>query len=43
MSTAIAHITPLEAPIVWLAFATGLSLGALAVFLLMHKRATKRG
>jgi len=36
-----AHITPLEAPIVWFAFAAGIALGALGTFLLMQ-RATRR-
>lgn len=35
------HITPLETPIVWLAFAAGIALGACATFVLMQ-RAAKR-
>ena len=37
-----AHITPLEAPIVWFAFAAGLALGAFATWYLMTKRAANR-
>jgi hypothetical protein len=37
----IAHITPLEAPIVWFAFAVGLALGALATWLLLSKRTAR--
>lgn len=33
-----AHITPLEAPIVWVAFAAGIAVGAFATWLLLHKR-----
>jgi hypothetical protein len=36
-----AHITPLEAPIVWLAFAAGIAVGALATWFLLHKRAVR--
>ena len=36
-----AHLTPLEAPIVLLAFAAGIALGAAATFFLMQ-RAAKR-
>lgn len=38
-----AHITPLEAPIVWFAFAAGIAVGAFATFLLLHRRAAQRG
>jgi hypothetical protein len=38
-----AHITPLEAPIVWLAFAVGIATGALATYFLLHRRAANRG
>ena len=37
-----AHITPLEAPIVWLAFAAGVALGAFGMYLLTQ-RSTKQG
>lgn len=37
-----AHITPLEAPIVWLAFAAGIAVGAFATWYLLAKRATDR-
>jgi hypothetical protein len=37
----LAHITPLEAPIVWFAFAAGAALGAFATWFVMHKRSTK--
>jgi Na+-driven multidrug efflux pump len=36
-----AHITPLEAPIVWLAFALGLALGAVATWFVMQKRTAR--
>lgn len=36
-----AHITHLEAPIVWLAFALGLALGAVATWFVMHKRTAR--
>ncbi|MFT4514190.1 MAG: Na+-driven multidrug efflux pump [Planctomycetota bacterium] len=36
-----AHITPLEAPIVWFAFAAGIALGAAACYFWMQ-RALKR-
>ena len=37
----IAHITPLEAPIVWFAFVAGIAVGAFATWILMQ-RATRR-
>jgi len=37
----IAHITPLEAPIVWLAFAAGITVGALVTWYVMQKRAAR--
>lgn len=43
MLTMIAHITPLEAPIVWLAFAAGIAVGAFATWFLLHRRAAQRG
>lgn len=36
-----AHITPLEAPIVWFAFVAGALLGALATWFVMHRRAQR--
>lgn len=39
----VAHLTPLEAPIVWLAFAAGIAVGAFATWFLLHKRAAWRG
>lgn len=42
MLVMFAHITPLEAPIVWLAFAVGIATGALATYLLLHRRAARR-
>jgi hypothetical protein len=36
------HLTPLEAPIVWLAFAAGIALGALATYAVMAKRMAHR-
>jgi hypothetical protein len=41
MFALLAHLTPLEAPIVWLAFVAGIAVGAAAMFLL-HRRAAKR-
>lgn len=32
------HLTPLEAPIVWIAFAAGVAMGAVGTFLLMARR-----
>jgi hypothetical protein len=42
MRSMFAHITALEAPIVWLAFAAGIAVGAFAAFLLLHRRAADR-
>jgi hypothetical protein len=42
MTRMFAHLTALEAPIVWLAFAAGLCTGALATFVLLHRRAARR-
>jgi hypothetical protein len=33
-SPMIAHLTPLEAPVVWIAFAVGVAVGALGMLLL---------
>jgi hypothetical protein len=38
-----AHITPLEAPIVWFAFAAGIALGAVTTWFILQKRAAQRG
>ena len=32
------HLTPLETPIIWIAFAAGIATGAVATFLLMARR-----
>ncbi|MFY9345045.1 MAG: hypothetical protein WAT39_21320 [Planctomycetota bacterium] len=37
-----AHITPLEAPIVWLAFAAGIALGAVATWFVLTRRTADR-
>ena len=37
----LAHITPLEAPIVWLAFAVGAALGSLATWFVMNRRTAR--
>lgn len=37
-----AHITPLEAPIVWVAFAVGAALGALTTWFVLSRRAPDR-
>lgn len=37
----LAHITPLEAPVVWLAFAAGLALGIVATFVAMRRHAQR--
>ncbi len=37
-----AHITPLEAPIVWFAFAAGAALGALTTWFVVSRRAAQR-
>jgi hypothetical protein len=39
----VAHLTPLEAPIVWIAFAAGALLGAFAAWFVMQRRAAGRG
>jgi hypothetical protein len=36
----LAHLTPLEMPVVWIAFALGLVVGA-ATMLLLRRRAAK--
>jgi hypothetical protein len=43
MDAMLAHITPLEAPIVWFAFAAGVAIGALATWFLRHRRVADRG
>jgi hypothetical protein len=37
-----AHITPLEAPILWLAFAAGAAAGAAVMWVVLKKRAAVR-
>lgn len=37
----LAHITPLEAPVVWFAFAAGAALGAFATWFLMNRRTAR--
>jgi Na+-driven multidrug efflux pump len=37
----LAHLTPLEAPIVWLAFAAGAALGAAVTWLVVQRRASR--
>lgn len=37
----LAHITPLEAPIVWFAFAAGLVLGIVGTFVMMRRQAQR--
>lgn len=39
----LAHLTPLEAPLFWLAFAAGIAVGAALTLLFVHRRATRRG
>ena len=38
----LAHLTPLEAPIVWLAFAAGVALGAAAMWFAIGRRAAAK-
>ena len=38
----LAHLTPLEAPIVWLAFALGAIGGAVTTWFVMSRRAARR-
>ena len=42
MRCMVAHITPLEAPIVWLAFLAGAALGAFATWRVMSRRSAAR-
>jgi hypothetical protein len=41
MLTLFAHITPLEAPILWFAFAAGIAVGAFATWFVMSRRAAR--
>ena len=41
MLSQLAHLTPLEAPIVWLAFAAGLAAGIVATYAVMRRRAAR--
>lgn len=43
MAAMVAHLTPLEAPIVWIAFAAGALAGAFATWFFMQRRAVDRG
>jgi hypothetical protein len=36
-----AHLTPLEAPIVWFAFAAGAAVGAIATWFVLSRRAQR--
>ena len=38
MLAMFAHLTPLEAPIVWLAFAAGAAAGALVTWFVLRRR-----
>ena len=40
MLLTLAHLTPLEAPVVWLAFAAGLACGIAGTLALVRRRAT---
>ena len=42
MTMLIAHITPLEMPVVWIAFAAGAALGAAATWLVLRRHAYSR-
>ncbi|MDO8349196.1 MAG: hypothetical protein Q7T30_03095 [Planctomycetota bacterium] len=42
MLSMFAHLTPIEAPIVWLAFAAGLAAGIVATVAVMRRRSTKQ-
>lgn len=42
MLSMFAHLTPLEAPIVWLAFAAGLVAGIAATYAVMRRRIAKQ-
>lgn len=41
MVSLLAHITPLEAPVVWLAFAGGLVLGILGTLTVLRRKAQR--
>lgn len=41
MLNLLAHLTPLETPIVWLALLTGVALGSLGTLLALRRRGTK--
>ena len=38
----LAHLTPLEAPIVWLAFALGAAAGAVTTWFVVGRRTARR-
>jgi hypothetical protein len=42
MLAMLAHITPLEAPVLWLTFAAGIALGSAATWLFLRRRAADR-
>lgn len=42
MAGMIAHITPLEAPVVWFAFAAGVAVGVLATWFWLSRSARER-
>ncbi|MEY3163024.1 MAG: hypothetical protein RIT25_3019 [Planctomycetota bacterium] len=41
MFNVLAHLTPMETPLVWLALLTGVALGSLGTLLAMRRRGTK--
>lgn len=41
MASLLAHITPLEAPVVWFAFAGGLALGILGTLAVLRSKLHK--
>ncbi len=42
MVSMLAHLTPLEAPLVWLAFGAGIAAGVAVTWTVMRVRAAKR-
>ena len=38
----LAHVTPLEVPIVWLAFFGGIAVGVLTTLWVVQRRATRK-
>lgn len=41
MLNALAHLTPLETPLVWLALLTGVALGCIGTLLAVRRRGTR--